>query len=331
MNILVAIPNGDVKDTFIPPDVAEKISALGTVVWNNGDRQYGSDELRERLAGMDVCITGWGNACFDEQVLRGADNLKLVAHTGGSVAPLVSEAFFNRGLKVVSGNWLYAESVAEGVFAYILCSLRELSFYSGEVQAKRWRTDHSFNEGLLDQNMGLVGFGMVAKYLVKMLEPFRVKIKAYDPFVSDEVLALFGVERASLEDVVSESKILSIHAARAPGTYHMITRELLGTVRDGALLVNTARGNLIDEQALADELASGRFKAILDVFEEEPLPVDSRLRGLANVILIPHMAGPTVDRRRFVTLALINEIENFQSDKPLKYAIGREYAMAMTR
>ncbi len=331
MNILVTIPNGQVKDTFIPPDVAQRLSSIGTVTWNNEDSQYRSAELKEKLAGMNVCITGWGSACFDESVLKGADSLKLVAHTGGSVSPIVSPAFFEKGLKIVSGNRLYAESVAEGVIAYILCALRELPFHAGEMQAKRWSSDRSYNEGLLDQCVGLVGFGMVARYLVKMLEPFRVKIKACDPHVPDDVLMSFGVERASLDEIVSQSKVLSIHAARVPETYHMISRELLKTIRDGALLVNTARGNLIDEEALADELATGRFKAILDVYEKEPLPETSRLRGMRNVILIPHMAGPTVDRRRVVTLALIDDILKFFEGKPLQNEIGRDYALAMTR
>lgn len=331
MKILVAIGNGDVKDTFIPPDVAKLLESIATVEWNDSNDHLKGDGLRDRLAGVDVCITGWSDARFDENVLKGADRLRIVAHTGGSVATIVSEALYDRGITVVSGNWLYAESVAEGAIAYILCSLRELPHYAAEVQAGRWRTERIHNEGLLDQTVGLVGFGMVTRYLVKMLQPFRVKIRAYDPFVSDQTLADFGVERADLREVVSQSKIVSIHAARTPGTYHLINREMLKSIRDGALLVNTARGNIIDEEALADELITGRFKAVLDVFDEEPLPASSRLRGLKNALLIPHMAGPTVDRRKFVTLALIDEIESFFAGRPLKYAIGREYAMSMTR
>jgi phosphoglycerate dehydrogenase-like enzyme len=172
---------------------------------------------------------------------------------------------------------------------------------------------------------------MAARFLAEMLRPFRAKITAYDPYAGDEALASLGVERASLEEVVSKSKIISIHAARTPETYHMITRELLRSVRDGALLVNTARGSIVDEEALAGELATGRFKAVLDVFEDEPLPASSRLRGLSNAILMPHMAGPTVDRRKAVTLALIEDIKRFCEGRPLKHSIDREYAMAMTR
>lgn len=331
MKLLVTIPNGDIKDTFIPREVADKLESMGTVIWNDSDSNWSGDELGDRLGGVDVCITGWSSPSFDEAVLRKADRLKLVAHTGGAVTSYVSEAFFDSGLRIVSGNRLYAESVAEGVIAYILCSLRDIPFYSGEVQAGRWRTERSPNEGLLDRSIGLVGFGMVARRLVDMLKPFRAKISVYDPYVSDAALAACAVERATLQEVVSRPQIVSLHAARTPDTYHMITRELLHTVRDGALFVNTARGNIVDEEALADELSLGRFKAVLDVYDDEPLPESSRLRGLKNTILMPHMAGPTVDRRRAVTLALIEDIENYFEGRPLAHEIAREYAMAMTR
>lgn len=331
MNILVAIPKGSIRNSFIPAHVAARLESLGDVSWNNTEEDYSAQELRDRLTGMDVCVTGWGNACFDGAVLQCADRLNLVAHTGGSVAPYVSSTFFDRGLKIISGNRLYAESVAEGVIAYMLCSLRSLPHYNNEVQQGRWRSEYAPNEGLLDKTVGLVGFGMVARNLVRMLKPFRVGITVYDPYVSDEELSACGVRRASLEEVMSGSQIISLHAPRTPGTHHMIHAQLLRTVQDGALFVNTARGSLVDEEALADELETGRFKAILDVYETEPLQAGSRLRGLGNVILIPHMAGPTLDRRGFVTLALIDDIQNFSLGKPLKHEIDREYALSMTR
>lgn len=331
MRILVSIPNGEIKDTFIPPDVAKRLESIGDVLWNTTGGDYDGPRLASLLPGVDVCLTGWGTARFDEIVLRNADRLRLIAHTGGTVAPLVSQELYDLGIKVISGNWLYAESVAEGVIAYILCALREIPFYTGEINAGRWRTENYSNEGLLDKKVGLIGFGMVAKNLVKMLNPFRVKINAYDPFVTDDVFAEYGVVRSSLQDILSQSDIISIHAAHTDSTYHMITAQHLRTIRDGALFINTARGEIVDEEALAVELVTGRFQAVLDVFEQEPLPPDCALRGLKNVILMPHLAGPTMDRRKLVTLALIDEIENFFAGRPLRYEIGCEYAMSMTQ
>ncbi len=330
MNILVTLPEGEVKNTFIPGATAEKLEALGQVTWNTFHRQFDKMELREKLRGQDICITGWGCPKLDEDVLGNADKLKLVVHTGGSVAPIVSSYLYEKGIKVISGNKLYAESVAEGVLGYILCSLRGLVFFNNELQAGSWRGG-AYNEGLLDQTVGLVGFGMVAKYLAGMLKPFRAGIRVYDPYITEETCAEYGVECTNLEDLITTSKIISLHAPKIPETYHMIDKRLIRMIPDGALLVNTARGALIDEEALAGELRKNRFKAVLDVFEVEPLPVESGLRGLPNVILIPHMAGPTVDRRKIVTEELIKDMENFWAGKALKHEISNEYAMKMTQ
>jgi|AGTN01.2.fsa_nt_gi Phosphoglycerate dehydrogenase and related dehydrogenases len=332
MNIAVAMPVGITRDSFIPPEVRKQIEAMGTVSWNTSDRDYEPAMLRDVIRCADVCITGWGCSRFDEYVLEESKRLKLIAHTGGSVASLVSKQLYDKGIKILSGNALFAESVAEGVIGYILAALRDIPSYSNDVQAGIWRGQHAYNEGLLDQSVGLVGFGAVARYLVPMLKVFRAGIRVYDPFVSDEICGEFDVERvSSLEELLATSKIISLHAPGVPETRHMIGSRLLSMIPDGALLVNTARGRLIDEEALADELQKGRFKAVLDVYEVEPLPKESRLRGLKNVLLLPHMAGPTVDRRKLVTAALLEDIRRYFDGQPLKHEIKMEYAVTMTR
>lgn len=330
MNILVTLPVGDIRSTFFTCDVIEKLNKLGNVVWNKYDRQFTKEELTESIKDIDICFTGWGCQRLDEQVLENAKKLKILAHTGGSVATLVSQALYERNVKVISGNWVFAESVAEAVIGYSLCSLRDLVFYNNEVQSGRWHNGKYYNEGILDQSFGLVGFGTVAKYLVKMLRPFRAKVKVYDPYISDDLVEEYGIEKASLEDIFAESKIISLHAAKTPETYHLVDRRLLKMIPDGALLVNTARGSIVDEEALAEELATGRFKAALDVYETEPLPNDSKLRGLKNVVLIPHMGGPTIDRRKYVVLELIKDIDGYFKTGILNYEISKDYAFHMS-
>lgn len=331
MNILITVPKGDVRDTFFPEAAIQQLSSVGTLFWNDTGSDLTQASLGRMLPGMDACITGWGSPFFGPEVLALADRLRIVAHTGGSVAPLVGPDFFDRGLTIVSGNWLYAESVAEGVIGYLLCALRRLPYFSNEVQQGRWRSEKFRNEGLLDKTIGLVGFGLVAKYLVPMLKPFHVRVKVYDPYVSDSLLQSFGVSRATLPEIFEQCDIVSVHAPRAPETTGMISKALLRSLRDGALFINTARGSLVDEEALATELVTGRFSAVLDVFDTEPLPADSRLRGLDNALLIPHMGGPTMDRRIVVTMAMAEEMQRFFSGDPLRYHIGREYALSMTR
>ena len=139
------------------------------------------------------------------------------------------------------------------------------------------------------------------------------------------------MKRASLEEIFSECKIVTIHSAMNDKNRHMITRELLSLLRPDSLLINTARGGLIDEEAMTELLAAGSFRAILDVFEQEPLPEDHPLRQLANVYVIPHRAGPTYDRRKFVTAALIQDIRAWEKGEPLKMEISQKYASFMTR
>ena len=331
MKILVTMPAGVIRDTFIPIKTAEKLNTMGEVIWNESKDDYTTQKLREMIQEVDVCITGWGTCRFDEEVLGNANKLKLVAHTGGTVVPIVSESFFDRGIRVISGNWFFAKSVAEGVLAYILAALRDIPYYNEEVQAGRWKNENYISEGLFDQTIGLVGFGMIAKNLVELLQPFKVKIKLFSKHIDEKTLLEYNMEKASLENIFSTCKIISIHTSQRPETFHMIDAKLLKIIPKGSILVNTSRGSIIDEEAMAEELQKERFKAILDVFEEEPLPLQSKLRGHKNVILMPHMAGPTIDRRQYVTLGLMEDMGRFYMGQPLNYEISKEYAAVMTK
>lgn len=331
MNILVSIPKGAIRDTFIPDEVINRINSMGKVVWNETESNWSSEELQDKLRDMDVCICGWGSSEFNEIALRYANRLKIIAHTGGSASSFITNDIFEKGIKVISGNWFFAESLAEGTLAYMLSSLRDIPYYNNEVHQGRWRSDHFYNEGILDQTIGFIGFGMTAQILVSMLKPFHVKIKVYSEHKTDEIYKEYGVERASLEEVITTCKIISIHMAQREDTYHIINRELLKKIPNGSILINTSRGTLIDEEALGDELSTGRFKAALDVYEIEPLPKESKLRGLSNVILIPHMGGPTIDRRKSCTQGILDDIERYYKGDKFLYELDMEYISRMTR
>ncbi len=332
LKVLVTLPEGITRDTFFPDCVVKKLESIADVGWNDTNEQLRGEELRKRIMDTDVCMTGWGSARYDRDVLETAGRLRIIAHTGGSVSGIVSDYLYDKGITVLSGNMLYAESVAEGTVAYILSALRKIPYFSNEMQKGVWsNSGYFYNEGLLEQKVGLVGFGMIAKFLVGMLKPFHNEIKVYDPYVSDEVLESYGVRRAGLEELFASSKIISIHAAKTPDTYHLIGKKLLQLIPDDALFVNTARASIVDTAALEEELAKNRFQAVLDVYDVEPLPLDSKLLHLPNVILMPHMGGPTMDRRKLVTLALIDDILKIYEGKQPTLSIDRKYAMAMTQ
>jgi len=330
MRTAILMPDNLIRHQFITPEVARRFEELGPVTYNQGG--YEPETIKALLADCDICVTGWGAICLDEAILSTAKNLKFVVHTGGTVATITSDYLYDRGIRVLSGNDIMAEGVAESTLAYIFAGLKQISFYNGLVQGGGWRPAGAFSPGLMYSNVGLVGFGAIARYLVPMLQPFNVNIRVYDPFFSwDKYDNVHGVEPVgTMEEVFASSDVVSLHLAQRPETYHIIGKDMLGLLKDGALLVNTARGTVIDEDALADELATGRISAVLDVFHQEPLALDSRLRGMDNCVLIPHMAGHVGGRYEMASLALLDDLERFINGQPLEYEISREYAGKMT-
>jgi phosphoglycerate dehydrogenase-like enzyme len=330
MNILVTIPKGIIFDSFIPEFVQNKLESIAEVEYNQTNGNFTPSELREKLADKDAVITGWSTAKLTHNVLEGNNRLKIIAHTGGTVSSIVDDSAYDMNIKVLSGNEIYAESVGEAVIAYALAALRRIPDFCTVTKNDGWY-DGSLWEGLLDQTIGIVGYGMIAKHLVRFLTPFHTKIKVYSSHISDQELNEYNMEKASLKEIFSTCKIFSLHSAMNEKTFHMIDKPLLEKIQPGALLINTARGAIINEPALIEELKSKRFRAILDVFEQEPLPAGHPLRKMDNVYVIPHMGGPTYDRRKFVTLALAEDIQNYFMEKPLRLEISRQYAGMMTK
>lgn len=327
--ILVTIPRGEVFTTFFDEENIRVMEALGEVEWNEKSCQFTSDELKERLQGKDICVTGWGCPVLDEEVLQNADRLKMIAHTGGSVKPYVTDAVYERGIKVVSGNRVFAESVAESVIAYALSSLRDIPYYSRRLKEGYWPQQFR-NKGLLDRSVGIVGYGMIAGFVVQMLKPFHNRIKVFSRHIGEEELKKQKMEKAELSEIFSTCDVISIHSGMTKENYHLITEELLRSMKPGALLINTARGAVIDEEALVRVLKEQDIYVVLDVYETEPLPKGHPLTECERAILMPHMGGPTIDRRLAVTRAVMSDISHFLDGKELDCEISRAYADKMS-
>lgn len=331
MNILVEMPRGYVTDTFLTPENIRRLEALGNVTWNQSEQHMSREEFRDALAGVDVCVCGWGVPRFDSYVLEKADRLKLVAYTAGSVSKVVSDDMYNKGIRIVCGNEAFGQSVAEGTIAYMLASLRRIPEMRKHMQTQGWRPERYLTESISDQTIGLVGLGAVSRYLIEMLKPFHVHIKLYSKHTSPESAEKMGVELAELEDIFSTCKIVSLHCARSPANYHLVNDRLLSMMQPNALLINTARGDIIDEAALVRHLEQEHIRAVLDVYEVEPLPLDSPLRGQKNALLIPHMGGPAIDRRPYCAKLVLEDIERLQKGQALENEITPSRANTMTK
>ncbi len=323
----------DVFSTFFTEKVLSALNEMGEVSCNPYPRNFTREELKEALKGVDVVFNGWGTARYDKDLLDAADNLKVIAYTGGSVAPIVSDdhELQKRGILLLSGNWLYALSVAEGTIGYMLLGQRKLFPICKEMEGTGW---HGFNytRGIGGKTIGIVGFGMIAKFLCGLLKPFNVKIKVWADYdLPQEEADRYGATICPLDELFSTCDIVTLHAGMTDKNYHIVDKEMLSLMRDDTLLINTARGALINEPDLVEEVKSGRIRAVLDVYEHEPLPMDSGLRNLPNVTLIPHQGGPTIDLRETVTLTLIEDVKAFFAGaKEFPCEISAEYAARMS-
>jgi phosphoglycerate dehydrogenase-like enzyme len=332
MKILITLPNGFVRDTFITPRALELFRQLGEVKLNPFDRQFTGAELHTALQGVTVAVTGWGTLPFDEQLLAGLEGLKIIAQTGGSVGNLVTPAVYTRGIRVLSTNIVYADSVAEACLAYTMMSLRQLEKYTALMRSGGWKEERYANRGLFGKTVGLVGYGAIGSRFRELLRPFTSRIYVNSLGFGPDEARKFEVTLASLETIFESCDIISLHLPLLPQTRGLIGRDLLARIKPGALFLNTARGAIVDEAALTELLAAGRFNAALDVFTQEPLPADSPLRSMPNVLLIPHMAGPTIDMRETATCVLIRDVQAaLNGEKDLPTEISAEYAAGMTQ
>lgn len=331
MKIFVSIPrNSEVMKTFIPDDVKRYLEENFEVAYSPFDRQITRGEIPLYANDSDVILTGWGHPALDDEVLE-KTAIKLIAHTGGSVGSLVNQNIYEKGIRVISGNNLYADSVAEGVLAYMLTSLRNIPDYVNMMRNGGWKRGDNYTEGLLDQTVGIVGMGAISSRLIKLLQLFNVKIKVFSHYpIPEECVDKYHVIPTSLEDIFATCKIITLHSAMNERNRGLIGKEHFNLLQDGAVFINTARGGIVKEEEMIDALKKKHFKAVLDVYCQEPLSKESELRRLENVYCIPHLAGPTVDRRPVITRCLVDNILKFENGKEMELEISREYAKRMT-
>jgi phosphoglycerate dehydrogenase-like enzyme len=329
--ILVQIPHNQVKLFFTPQSI-EVFKRLGEVEWNPYDRPFTEQELKTRIQGVDTVITTWKSAPITEAVLEHADQLKLIAHMAGSVKPILpTTEIYRRGMRVLNSNYAIGVSVSESVLALILALGHRIIPVAKVTEAGGHPKSAAYESyELRGRTVGLIGLGMVAREVILLLKPFGVRLLGFDPFVNAETARNLGVELRPLHELIAESQILSLHAPKVPETFHMMGRKELSLIQDGAILINTARGDLIDEEALIEELKKERFYAGLDVFTVEPLPADSAFRSMSNVIARPHLAGVNPDSRLRIGTLMVQELQNFYGNAPLRFEVKEEQLAIMT-
>ncbi|HEY3288686.1 MAG TPA: hydroxyacid dehydrogenase, partial [Anaerolineae bacterium] len=241
------------------------------VIEHTGNEPASHDDLLRLLPTADACLSSWGVAQLDAEVLAAAPSLKMMSHMGSSVKRFVSDGVWQRGMRVTCAGPALAEDVAITTLGLMITGLKHIWQLAMHVREGGWRESVYFpSRELRHKTIGIVGASRVGRHVIRLLEPFHVHILLCDPYIGADEAAALNVEKVELAELLRRADVLTLHAPSTEATRHMIDAAALKTLRDDVLIVNTARGDLFDQPALIAELQKGRFLACLDVTDPEP-------------------------------------------------------------
>jgi phosphoglycerate dehydrogenase-like enzyme len=322
--VLVLLKPSLYRELFTP-EADATLREAGDVTFNPEERDWSAAEVAAVIGDVDAVVTGWGSPAFDEELLDAAARLRLLAHSAGSVKGVAPAAVFERGVAVTSAAIALAPAVAEFALLLVLLGLRPVHQYDqGMRQGDRWDDPKAFGPGqeIAGQRVGVVGASMVGRHFIGLARALGAEVWVYDPYLSEAGAEALGALKADLPTVMT-CPIVSVHAPTTPETHHMIGAAELARLPENGLLVNTARSWIVDQDALLEELRSGRIRAALDVFDDEPLPAESPFRRLENVVVTPHIAGATVQARFRQGQTVVDELRRFFAGQPLRYEVTK--------
>ncbi|MDG5806502.1 hydroxyacid dehydrogenase [Streptomyces ossamyceticus] len=281
--------------------------------------------VRPVLAGAEVLITGWGCPRIDAAVLDAAPALRAILHAAGSVKGFVTPAVWERDITVSTAADANALPVAEYTLAMILLAGKDVLGRRERLRAERSHAGWGLVPGIGNhgRRVGVIGASRIGRRVIGLLRPFDLRVSLTDPYVDEAGAAALGVPLLPLDDLLRTSDIVTVHAPDTPETHRLLGRRELALMPDGAVLINTARGALVDHDALTGELRAGRLSAILDVTDPEPLPADSPLLDLPNAFVTPHLAGSQGNEVARLGLAVTEEAERLAAGAPLAHVLDR--------
>ncbi|MFG2330490.1 hydroxyacid dehydrogenase [Streptomyces sp. NPDC048604] len=280
--------------------------------------------VAEALREAEILLTCWGAPPLTPEVLDRAPRLRAVVHAAGSVKHHVTDACWERGLAVTSAAAANALPVAEYTLAAILLAgkraLPTARRYAQLRAPHDWLAE-SAAWGNYRRTVGLVGASRIGRRVIELLRPFDFEVLLHDPYVTPEEAAALGVEVTGLDELCARSSVVSVHAPQLPATHRMIDARRLALIPDGGTLINTARGSLVDEEALISHLTPGRLHAVLDVTDPEVPPPGSPLYELPNVLLTPHIAGSLGNELHRMADRALDEVARYGRGEPFAEAV----------
>ncbi|HUN32875.1 MAG TPA: hydroxyacid dehydrogenase [Trebonia sp.] len=284
----------------------------------------------DRLGSLDVLITGWGCPRIGPVELAAMPRLRAIIHAGGTVKDHVGPDVWSRGILVTTAADANAYPVAEYTLAAILLAGKGVP-----ELARAYSADPGFapasrpDIGNYRRTVGIIGASRIGRRVIELLGAFDFTVLLYDPCLADDDPVLARCHRVSLDELLRQSSIVSIHAPLLPETTGMVGRDQLALMTPGAVLINTARGAIVDHDALVQAVRTNGLRAILDVTAPEPLPAGHPLRSLPGVILTPHVAGSLGNELRRLGESAVLELELLAAGQGPRSPVRRESQASM--
>lgn len=285
----IAIPELPIDRSLLPEHIFEECELFEGDKSVRGD----NDQLMKHIKEVDAVIFNSSNM-IDEDLMKQAPKLKIAFKSGARPENVDYDYAKAHGVAIGWTPAANSQSVAEYTILLMLASLKRFVEGNRVFRQGGWRNDCDLGHDLSGRTVGLVGFGGIGQKVAKMLTAFDVKLMAYDPYTPDEVFEKYEVDRVSFEEILVQCDIVSIHCMLTDETRNMFNREAFQKMKEGAILINSARGGMIDEVALEEAIQSKKiFGAGLDVYAEEPPAEDHVFRNLVNLTGTPHIAART--------------------------------------
>jgi phosphoglycerate dehydrogenase-like enzyme len=276
---------------------------------------------------VDIVLASWGSPKFDKEFLEAVPNLKMIAYAAGTIKKIVTDEFWERDIKIISAAAANAIAVAEYTVSTMVFLAKNIRH-----AAKLYTDDNKDNflklrdapVGFNGLNVGLIGASYVGREVVRLLRSYNVQVAIYDPYLTSEEAERLGVAKMELNELVAWADVVSVHAPKLPETQHLMGREQFQLMKEGSFFINTARGTIVDYEALAEITPQKKIEVVIDVTDpDEPLPASSPLRSLDNVLITPHIAGSRGNEQQLMGTLAVEEIKRFVAGQPLVYQVGK--------
>lgn len=293
------------------------------------------DALAAIIGGYDALIVRSATT-VTEALLAAAPRLKVIGRAGMGVDNVDVAAATQRGVIVMNTPAANSVATAEQTIALMLAATRHIPSAHRAVAEGRWSRSEYAGTELSGKTLGIVGFGRIGRLVAARAQAFGMRVVAVDPYVSEEVAQDAGVTLVNVGDVFAEADYITLHVPSSPDTDNLISAESIGAMKDGVVIINTARGTLVDEAALAGALSSGKVRAAgIDVYRDEPPAADNPLIGLANVVHTPHLGASTAEAQRDISAQIAQQVTEALRGRDIRNAVnlpfeaGRDFAVAM--